>query len=70
MLKVIDTGLWVSSVNPELAASPDGLILDLNEHSHYGVLEIKCAKVLEGKKISNFKNELTEKQVKHFYLEQ
>lgn len=68
-LRVIETGLWSSNVHPELACSPDGLVLDLDEKSLYGIVEIKCPKVLENKKISDFDNVLNAKQLKKFCLE-
>ena len=35
------TGLWISSANPWLAASPDGLVHDPNSQPTTGLLEIK-----------------------------
>lgn len=41
-LQVQQTCFWVNCMNPDLAASPNGLILGLTEpNPHYGVLEKK-----------------------------
>ncbi|MCG7868599.1 MAG: YqaJ viral recombinase family protein [Candidatus Thiodiazotropha taylori] len=68
-VNVFETGLWVSNLNPELGCSPDGLIFDLDEPERYGILEIKCPKILENKPVSEFLNSLTSKQLKHFCLQ-
>ena len=51
---VVETGFWVSSIDPDLACSPDGLIMDHDEPTIYGILEIRCPKSLEYERISNF----------------
>ena len=66
---VVETGFWVSSIDPELACSPDGLIMDHDEPTIYGILEIKCPKSLENEHISNFNEKLTKQQKKNFFLE-
>ena len=66
---VVETGFWVSSIDPELACSPDGLIMDHDEPTIYGILEIKCPKSFEYERISNFNEKLTKQQKKNFLLE-
>ena len=66
---VVETGFWVSSIDPELACSPDGLIMDHDEPTIYDILEIKCPKSLENEHISNFNEKLTKQQKKNFFLE-
>ena len=66
---VVETGFWASSIDPELACSPDGLIMDHDEPTIYGIIEIKCPKSLEYERISNFNEKLTKQQKKNFYLE-
>ena len=66
---VVETGFWVSSIDPELACSPDGLIMDHDEPTIYGILEIRCPKSLEYERISNFNEKLTKQQKKNFFLE-
>ena len=68
-MMVVETGFWVSSIDPELACSPDGLIMDHDEPTIYGILEIKCPKSLEYERISNFNEKLTKQQKKNFFLE-
>ena len=67
-ITVTETGLWVSGLNPELAASPDGIVFDPQDHDRYGLLEIKCPKMLENKFISDFPNILSKKQLQQFCL--
>ena len=66
---VVETGSWVSSIDPELACSLDGLIMDNDEPTIYGILEIKCPKSLENERISNVNEKLTKQQKKNFFLE-
>ena len=66
---VVETGYWVSSSDPELACSPDGLIMDHDEPTTYGILEIKCPKSLENEHISDFETKLSVQQKKIFFLE-
>ncbi|KAH3896181.1 hypothetical protein DPMN_020354 [Dreissena polymorpha] len=69
-LQAIETGLWVNGKNPELACSPMGLNLGLDEaNGTYCILEIKCPKMLEDKKISDFETLLSTTQFKTFCLE-
>ena len=52
-LKVLETGIWIFP-NAQLAASPDGLILDpLDPNKIIGCLEIKCPWRLRNFKIMN-----------------
>ncbi len=44
------TGIWVSRQFPQLACSPDGLVCTPN--NEYGLLEIKCLKLLEKMSVS------------------
>lgn len=46
-LKVIKTGFWVNKLWPELGCSPDGIVYDPTEAEMYGLLEIKCPKLLK-----------------------
>ena len=68
-LTVLETGLWVSNADAELACSPDGIVFDLDDPDKHGLLEIKCPKTLENEPISDFLNILTPKQLKQFCLE-
>ena len=65
----VETGLWVSCDDPELACSPDGLIMDHDEPTIYGILEIKCPKSLENECVSHFDVKLSDQQKKSFFLE-
>lgn len=67
---VITTGLWGSSQHPELACSPDGLVLDprQNDTDKYGLLEIKCPFTLREHDVNDFQSVLTESQQKTFCL--
>ena len=69
---VITTGLWVSSQDPELACSPDGLVLDESLADHelgkYGLLELKCPLMLEGKNVKEFSTILSYQQLSYFCL--
>ena len=56
---VVESGYWVSKSDPELACSPDGLIMDLDEPSIYGISEIECSKSLENENISDYENKLS-----------
>ncbi|KAL3862316.1 hypothetical protein ACJMK2_008294 [Sinanodonta woodiana] len=64
----VKTGLWVNSKYSELACSPDGLVLDPGEENKYGLLEIKCPHILQGKDVSKFDEQLTKKQQSGFCL--
>ncbi|KAL3869509.1 hypothetical protein ACJMK2_042180 [Sinanodonta woodiana] len=64
----VKTGLWVNSKYPELACSPDGLVLDPGDENKYGLLEIKCPYILQGKDIRKFDEQLTKKQQSRFCL--
>ena len=68
-IKVTETGLWVSSSDPELACSPDGIVVDSADPDRYGLLEIKCPKILENKSVSDFSKTLTAKQMQQFCLQ-
>ena len=70
---VISTGLWMAAENPELACSPDGLVMDpsLSDHQlgKYGLLEVKCPLMLEEKDVKDFDKVLPKKQISQFRLE-
>ena len=69
---VVTTGLWVSAEHPELACSPDELVLNPNlkdhELQHNGLLEIKCPKLLEDIDVHDFLCKLSKKQLSNFCL--
>lgn len=46
-IKVIKTGLWINKLWPELGCSPDGLVYDPHGTDMYGLVEIKCPKLLK-----------------------
>ena len=69
-VKVTETGLWVSSCDPELACSPEGIVADPADPDRFGLLEIKCPKVLENQYISDFSKTLSAKQRQQFCLEE
>lgn len=46
---VKETGVWVNTKYPHLAASPDGIVPCTNG---FGIVEIKCLKVLKEKNVS------------------
>ena len=54
----VESGNWVSSTDPELACSPVEFIIDHDEPTVYGILEIKCLKSLENEIISHFHEKL------------
>lgn len=66
-LTVRESGLWVNSEYPFLAASPDGLLYDIDLDSH-GVLEIKCPMSLKATHPKNFSKALSKKQMAAFCL--
>ena len=53
---VVEISYWVSRSEPEHACSPDGLVMDLDEPSIYGILERECPNTLENECISVFEN--------------
>ncbi|XP_041862020.1 uncharacterized protein LOC121652935 [Melanotaenia boesemani] len=66
-MTVRETGLWVNSEYPYLAASPDGLLHDRDLDSH-GVLEIKCPISLKEAHPKDFYTALSKKQLAGFCL--
>ena len=49
-IQVITTGFWVNKLWPEMGCSPDGLVRDPmmdNERERFGLIEIKCPKILK-----------------------
>ena len=63
----------MAAENPELACSPDGLVMDpsLSDHQlgKYGLLEVKCPLMLEEKDVKDFDKVLSKKQISQFSLE-
>ena len=52
--RVLESGLWIHPRYPEMACSPDGLVMDPSERDTgmYGLLEIKCYLMLKhGRKL-------------------
>ena len=45
--EVLETGMWINDNYPGLGASPYGLVYNLLAEPPFGLLEIKCPKVLE-----------------------
>jgi hypothetical protein len=61
--KVLKTGFCVNKYWPELGCSPDGLVFDPSELNKYGLVEIKCLKLLRTIAPSDLFKKLTEKEV-------
>lgn len=69
-LAVIETGMWVNPQFPQIACSPDGLVYDptMPVASQYGLIEIKCPKVIENTSPLEAKDSLTKEQWHSFCL--
>ena len=66
----VESGYWVSSTYSELACSPNEFIIDHDEPTVYGILEIKCPKSKENEIIPHFNEKLKKKKTKKiFFLE-
>lgn len=63
--KIQDTGLWVNPKYPGFSASPDALVYAPLEVEPFGLLEIKCPKILENLKPNKI-YKLKKQQVYHF----
>ena len=51
---VIISGLWINKMYPHLGASPDGLIMDLeNTTKLCGIIEVKCLKILKNRTVTD-----------------
>lgn len=67
--KVQKCGLWVNSKHPELACSPDSLVMDPTMNGdRYGILEVKCPIILRDECIQNFDSVLSPTQKQNFCL--
>lgn len=67
--KVQKCGLWVNSKHPELACSPDSLVMDPTMNGDtYGILEVKCPIILRDECIQNFDSVLSPTQKHNFCL--
>ena len=51
---VIISGLWINKMYPHLGASPDGLIMDLeNTTKLCGIIEVNCLKILKNRTVTD-----------------
>lgn len=67
-LKVQESGLWINAQCPELACSPDGIVVN-SAGARIGLVEIKCPAMLRDTPIENFYTVLTKQQQSGFCLE-
>ena len=60
-VNVVESGLWVNKKYPHLGASPDGLII--KDNKLFGIIEIKCLKILKTRTIHDMITDIENKQL-------